>query len=58
MPETIEPSQPEKRKLTKRPDGADTDRYRNLEKWSYRKWAWEFLILLCQIELQASADVI
>ncbi|MBI4807736.1 MAG: hypothetical protein HY799_02125 [Nitrosomonadales bacterium] len=27
----------------KRPDGVDTNRYKNLEKWSYRKWAWEFL---------------
>jgi len=26
-----------------RPDGTDRDRYKNLEKWSYRKWAWEFL---------------
>lgn len=27
----------------KRPDGADAGRYKDLEKWSYRKWAWEFL---------------
>lgn len=26
-----------------RPDGTDLDRYKNLEKWSYRRWAWEFL---------------
>src|SRR3989338_6346386 len=26
-----------------RPDGTDVGRYRNLNKWSYRKWAWEFL---------------
>lgn len=27
----------------KRPDGNDPNRYKNLEKWSYQKWAWEFL---------------
>lgn len=27
----------------KRPDGTDLGRYKNLEKWNYRKWAWEFL---------------
>lgn len=27
----------------KRPDGTDTTRYENFEKWSYRQWAWEFL---------------
>lgn len=27
----------------KRPDGLDVDQYKNLEKWSYREWAWAFL---------------
>ena len=27
----------------KRPDGIGAARYLNLEKWSYKKWAWEFL---------------
>lgn len=27
----------------KRPDGTDPTRYKNIEKWSYQKWAWEFL---------------
>lgn len=27
----------------KRPDGTDLNRYRNLERWSYQRWAWEFL---------------
>jgi hypothetical protein len=31
------------RKIKSRPDGTEVDRYKNLEKWSYRKWAWEFL---------------
>jgi hypothetical protein len=26
-----------------RPAGTDTDRYRGLEDWPYKKWAWEFL---------------
>ena len=26
-----------------RPDGTDTDRYKGSMKWSYRRWAWEFL---------------
>jgi hypothetical protein len=26
-----------------RPDGYKKEHYRNLEKWSYQKWAWEFL---------------
>lgn len=32
-----------KARAKKRPDGSDSDRYKNLEKWSYREWAWEFL---------------
>lgn len=27
----------------KRPDGTDPQRYKGLEKWRYRRWAWEFL---------------
>jgi len=26
-----------------RPDGYEEDRYKNLEKWTYHRWAWEFL---------------
>lgn len=28
---------------TNRPDGLSIDRYKGHEKWSYRRWAWEFL---------------
>lgn len=28
---------------SRRPEGADIDRYKNIENWSYRKWTWEFL---------------
>ncbi|MBS3913961.1 MAG: hypothetical protein KG003_05645 [Bacteroidetes bacterium] len=31
-----------KKKLP-RPNGKDINRYKGMEKWSYRKWAWEFL---------------
>jgi hypothetical protein len=31
-----------KRKLP-RPTGEDVDRYKNINSWSYRRWAWEFL---------------
>lgn len=31
-----------KRKLP-RPNGVDQERYKNCDKWSYRRWAWEFL---------------
>jgi hypothetical protein len=31
------------RKEDKRPDGTKDERYDGLEKWSYRRWAWEFL---------------
>jgi hypothetical protein len=37
---------PEKKavpKKVKRPDGLSIDRYKGHEKWSYRRWAWEFL---------------
>jgi hypothetical protein len=27
----------------KRPDGTDVSRYANINNWSYRRWAWEFL---------------
>lgn len=30
-------------KRPKRPDGISIDRYKGNEKWSYRRWAWEFL---------------
>ena len=30
-------------KKAKRPDGLSLDRYKGHEKWSYRRWAWEFL---------------
>lgn len=32
----------QKKKLP-RPDGSDLERYKNCDKWIYRKWAWEFL---------------
>lgn len=36
-------TKPKERKTTKRPDGTDESRYKGSEKWSYRRWAWEFL---------------
>lgn len=27
----------------RRPDGTDQDRYSGIKKWTYRRWAWEFL---------------
>ena len=35
--------QEEPRKKKGRPSGSDTDSYKGLEKWSYRRWAWAFL---------------
>jgi hypothetical protein len=32
-----------KKEKRERPDGTDLSRYKNIEKWSYKKWAWEFL---------------
>lgn len=32
-----------KTKKHPRPDGLDVDRYKGMNNWSYRKWAWEFL---------------
>lgn len=31
------------KKKSPRPDGSNQERYKNCEKWSYRRWAWEFL---------------
>jgi hypothetical protein len=39
----ITPSTKKVKILRNRPDGADRSRYKNLEKWSHRRWAWEFL---------------
>lgn len=39
---SLAPSSADKQKK-KRPDGTDVERYAGLEKWSYRRWAWEFL---------------
>lgn len=30
-------------KKRKRPDALDGDRYKNISRWSYKRWAWEFL---------------
>ncbi len=32
-----------KRKTRDRPDGTDPERYKGRERWSYKRWAWEFL---------------
>lgn len=37
------PAKPPKIIKPKRPDGLSIDRYKGHEKWSYRRWAWEFL---------------
>ena len=39
----LAPDELPKRKKRKRPDGTDVERYVGCEKWSYRRWAWEFL---------------
>ena len=45
-PKTDDDTRPEtllKKAKKKRPDGTDVERYIGMEKWSYRRWAWEFL---------------
>lgn len=32
-----------KAEMAKRPNGIERDRYFGCERWSYRRWAWEFL---------------
>ena len=34
---------PTRKKIRKRPDGTDVERYAGREKWLYRRWAWAFL---------------
>lgn len=37
------PGQPIPRKTRDRPDGSDIGRYKGYKKWTYHRWAWEFL---------------
>jgi hypothetical protein len=34
---------PSSNKSPNRPDGTDIRRYKSINKWTYRRWAWEFL---------------
>lgn len=43
LEKNLAPDELPKRKKRKRPDGTDVERYAGCEKWSYRRWAWEFL---------------
>lgn len=40
-PDALRPEEPRKKKG--RPSGSDADAYKGWQKWSYRRWAWEFL---------------
>ena len=39
----ILPDEQTKPQKKRRPDGEDLTRYKRCEKWTYRRWAWEFL---------------